>query len=266
VQPFRDAISSTERTRSRFFWKFSPWNLGWRRRKSSSGQVLELLEAAGEESSAQRAIWDEADAELAAGREDLVLDVAHPERVLGLQRGDRVHGVRAADRRRRGLAEPEEADLPLLHELGHRPDRLLDWHLRVDAVLVVEVDVIGAEPLERRLAGAADVLGGAVDAEAVAALVADVAELRGEHDLVAPAADGVADEPLVGERAVHVGRVEEVDAEVERAVDRRDRLRIVAAGVEVGHPHAAEAEGGDGEIGTEGTTLHCGGAPERGRG
>jgi hypothetical protein len=61
-------------------------------------EVLEAGEAAGEKSAAERAVGDEADAELAAGREDLVLDVAHPERVLGLQRGDRVDGLRAADR------------------------------------------------------------------------------------------------------------------------------------------------------------------------
>ena len=47
---------------------------------------------------------------------------------------------------------------------------------------------------------------------------------------------------LVRARAVHVGRVEEVHAELERAVDRRDRLRLVGGAVELGHPHAAEAE------------------------
>src|SRR5438270_62228 len=82
---------------------------------------------------------------------------------------------------------------------------------------------------------AADVLRGAIDAEAVAALVADVAELRGEHDLVTTPLDGLTDEALVGERAVHVGRVEEGDAKVERAMDRGDRLGVVAPRIEVGH-------------------------------
>src|SRR3712207_8854852 len=53
------------------------------------------------------AVGDEADAERADGRQELRLGVAAPERVLGLQRGDRVDGVRAADRRRRRLREPE---------------------------------------------------------------------------------------------------------------------------------------------------------------
>ena len=96
-------------------------------------------------------------------------------------------------------------------------------------------------------------------------LVADVAELGGEHDLVAAVLDRPADELLVGERAVHVGGVEEVDAEVEGAVDRGDRLGVVAAGVEVGHAHAAESEGGDGELRAERAALHSMVLQESGR-
>ena len=72
--------------------------------------------------------------------------------------------------------------------------------------------------------------------------LAHVAELGGEDDLVAAAGDRPADQLLVGERAVHVGGVEEGDAELERAVDRRDRLGLVAGAVELRHAHAAEAE------------------------
>ena len=114
-------------------------------------------------------------------------------------------------------------------------------------MLVVQVDVVGAEPLERRVARALHVVGPAVDAEPLPVLVALVAELGGEHHLVAAALDGAAHQPLVGVRPVDVGRIEEVDAEVERAVNGRDRLVVVPAGVEVGHPHAPEAEGGHAE-------------------
>jgi hypothetical protein len=40
------------------------------------------------------------------------------------------------------------ADLARLDQLGHRPDRLLDRHLPVHPVLVVEVDRVEAQPLE----------------------------------------------------------------------------------------------------------------------
>src|SRR5437764_1397429 len=76
---------------------------------------------------------------------------------------------------------------------------------------------------------------------------AHVAELRRQHDAVAPVADRAADQLLVRERTVHVGRVEQVHAEVEGAVDGGDRLRVVMSPVELRHAHAAEADGGNGK-------------------
>ena len=139
-----------------------------------------------------------------------VLDVPLPQRVLGLQRGDRMDGVRAANRRRRRLGQSEVAHLAGLHELGHRADGLLDRRLRVDAVLVVEVDVVDAQALQRGVAGRAHVLRLAADLpEARIFFLADVGELRGEKDLVAPARDGLADQLFVVADAVDVGGVEE---------------------------------------------------------
>jgi hypothetical protein len=107
-------------------------------------------------------------------------------------------------------------------------------------VHVVEVDVVDAEALERGVTGGPDVVRGVVDrADAVDA---PDAELGGQHHLVAAVLDGPADELLVVPAAVHVGGVEEVDAEVEGAVDDRDGLLLVALAVELGHAHAAEPE------------------------
>src|SRR5205085_10530032 len=66
--------------------------------------------------------------------------------------------------------------------------------------------------------------------------------------LLAPVADGPSDELLVAEGAVHVRGVQEVDPQLDRAVDGGDRLLVVAAGVELAHPHAAEAHRGDLEL------------------
>ena len=170
--------------------------------------------------------------------------------------------MRSANRFRSRLGETEIAHLPLLDELGHRADRLLDRRVRVDAVLVVDVDVVGAEPLQRSVAGGEDVLAVAADAQSLALLGADVPELRREHDFVAPALDRAAHEPLVLERPVRVSRVEEVDAELERAVDRRDRLALVRRSVELGHTHAPEAQrGGLEALRAEATRLHDGNLP-----
>jgi len=51
-----------------------------------------------EESAAERTIGDETDPQLAHGRQDLVLDVAAPQRVFRLEGGNRVNRVRAPHR------------------------------------------------------------------------------------------------------------------------------------------------------------------------
>ena len=64
-------------------------------------------------------------------------------------------------------------------------------------------------------------------------------------------------ELLVGEGTVDVGGVEEGDAELQGAVDCGHRFGVVTPGVEVGHPHAAEADGGDDEtLSTEVALFH----------
>jgi hypothetical protein len=51
-----------------------------------------------------------------------------------------------------------------------------------------------------------------------------IAELRGHDDLVAASADRFPHQLFVRVRTVHVGCIEEVDAQVERALDRGDGL------------------------------------------
>ena len=156
------------------------------------------LELAGQESAAERAVGDEPDAELAHGRQDLVLRVAAPERVFRLERGDRVHGRRPADRRRRRLRKPEVAHLSRLHQLGHRADGLLDRDAsgRPGA---------GSRGRSRRPSAASGsrrstpcTYAGSPRTPRNSPLgPADVAKLCGQDDLVAPARDRPADEHLV---------------------------------------------------------------------
>ena len=169
------------------------------------------------------------------------------ERVLGLHGADRMHGVRARDGGRRGLRQADVAHLALLDEPRHRAHRVLDRHLGVDAVLGVEVDDVDAEPLQARVARPRHVGGAAVDEVALAVRALDLAELGGEHDLVAPSLDRAAEQLFVLAPAVHVRGVEEVDPEVERLVDHGDRLGVVPLAVDARHGHAAEPDGRDAE-------------------
>jgi hypothetical protein len=95
----------------------------------------------------------------------------------------------------------------------------------------------------------ADARGAAVEDAGAATGVRDDAELRREHDLVAAALDGPADQLLVVEGAVDLGGVEVGDAQVQRPVDGADGLGVAALSdvVEAGHRHGAESNAGDGE-------------------
>ena len=149
------------------------------------------------------------------------------------------------------------AHLPRLHELGHRADGLLYLGVLRRPVQVVQVDVVHAEPGQRRLAGPLDVVVLAADDPVRVAAGPVDAELRGQLHLVAAARDAAADQHLVVAGAVDVGGVEEGDAEVQGAVDGRDRLVPVGGAVPLAHPHAAQALGGHGQL------AECGGAHVR---
>jgi len=150
-------------------------------------------------------------------------------------------------------------DLAFGDQLRDRARGLLDWCAAVDAVLVVQVDVVGAEAGQRSLDGGADVGWAAVDrAGGDAVAVSDEAELGGDDDLVAAALQGPADHLLAVEGAVDLGGVEVGDAEVEGTVDRADGLGVVDSsltGVGAGHGHGAEADTGDVEA-SERDVLH----------
>src|SRR5205807_4893479 len=110
--------------------------------------------------------------------------------------GDRMDLVRAADRRRTRLGQSQCPYLALLDEPLHRARRLLDRHLGIDAVLVIQIDHLDAEALQARLAGAHDVLGPAVDV-LLSLRGLHLAELGGDDDAVAPTAQRSSEQLLV---------------------------------------------------------------------
>jgi len=72
-----------------------------------------------------------------------------------------VHGLRPLDLVDGHLGEPDPAGLAGRDRLGHRAPGLLDRHLRVDPVQLVEVDVVGTQAAETAVDRLADVLGAA---------------------------------------------------------------------------------------------------------
>src|SRR4051794_2975271 len=105
-----------------------------------------LRDRAGEEALAEWAERDEADAELLERGEDLLLRLAPPERVLTLQRRHGLDGMRAADVLHARLRHPEVPHLAGLDQLLDGAGDVFDRDVRIDAVLVEQVDPVGAEP------------------------------------------------------------------------------------------------------------------------
>src|SRR5262245_32691061 len=100
--------------------------------------------------------------------------------------------MRTADGSFARFGQAEKADLPRVLQLRHRADRLLDRNSCVDAMLVIHVDGVDAEPLQRGVTRTSDVFRRPVDSQPRAVLVPNVPELRREYDLAAPIANGTA--------------------------------------------------------------------------
>ena len=154
-------------------------------------------------------------------------------------------------------AGAQSANLALANEVVQGLHGLFHGHVVVEAVDDVEVQVVGAQALERSLDLTLDGRGGE------AALVE--VDLTGDHDVLASdaqIAQGGADVLLARAEAVAVGGVDEVDAGVEGALD--DGAGVVRADgplVEIGaglaEAHAAETELGDLDAGvSEGGVAH----------
>ena len=175
--------------------------------------------------------------------------------------------MRPTDRWCGCLRHAEVLDLAGLDEFLDRTGDILDGHIRVDAVLVIEVDGVHAEPLQRAVDDLLDHLGPAGDPASRLALDGiDVpAELGRDHDLVLVRGERLAHELLVGVRTVDLGGVEEGHAAVHSGVDQRDHLlpvRLIA--VAAGHAHAAQPDCRNLEaVGAQLAFIHNGNASDR---
>ena len=96
--------------------------------------------------------------------------------------------------------------LAFIDKFFHRPRNVLDWHIRINTMLIEEVNVVRPEALQTSVHHPLDVIGSAVQA----ALLGQIeAELRRDLDLVTERFQRAADDGLARIRAVHFGRVEE---------------------------------------------------------
>src|SRR4029077_12005901 len=136
-------------------------------------------------------------------------------------------------------------------------DRVLDRHVGVDAMDVIEVDGVDPHALEVRLAGDWHIIRLAVDAAALTARPADVAELAGNEELVALALDRLANQLLVDPGRIGIGGVEHGDAEVDATVNGGDALDVVGHAVICAHAGAAEPDRRHAQALSQLPIFHC---------
>src|SRR5581483_3552899 len=221
------------------------------------GDIFGFLELTGQKTAAERAIGDEANAQLANCGEEIVFRIARPQRVFGLEGGDGMYAVGAANGCRGGFRQTQVANLALPDEIGHGADGLLNRRFGIDAVLVIEIDEIDVQALERGIAACPDVFGAAVDTQEFSIRRALVAELGRQHNLITTSLNSLAYQDLILERAVHVGGIEEIDAAVEREVNGGDGFGIVGRAIELRHAHASETQARDFQAETaQGNLVH----------
>ena len=127
------------------------------RRRRGAGRVF-----AGEHAARQRAVGHDADAVVIAGRQDLDLGHAVHRVVVGLA-DDRLRhaevgaqGDDLGDAPAAIVGHAEVSDLPGSDQIADRFDRLDQRRVGIVLVQVVDVDVVGGEPLQAVVAGADD--------------------------------------------------------------------------------------------------------------
>ncbi len=166
-----------------------------------------------------------------------------------MDRGQRLDPVRAAHGLRSWLRQPEVQHFALCDQVFDGARHLFDRHRRVNPVLIEQIDVVGAQPLQHRVDGAADVLGLAVCAgPALTGVGVDVhPELGGDHNLIAHRLQGLPDDPFGFQRSVSLGGVEECHALVDGGADQRDHVLPTGyrAVERAGHCLAAQPDGGN---------------------
>jgi hypothetical protein len=207
------------------------------------------VDGARQEADAERAPGHETDAEFLAKREDTLFRATPQHRVFALDCAQGQGGMRAAQGLQSHLGQSPVQHFALFHQVLDGAGHVFDGHLRVDPVLVQQVDAVGAQALEHALDGLLDVCRPAVQAgQALAGLEIDVpAELRCDHDPVAERRHAFAEYPLHLVRTVSLGRIVEGEAAVEGSPDDVEHFRPARHRGLVGAAHVldAEADAGD---------------------
>ena len=143
------------------------------------------------------------------------------------------------------LGKSEVLDLAFADQVLDRTGDIFDRHVRVDAMLIEQIDDAGLPSLERGFIHLFDVLGTAVKAPLRAVFRIDIeAELGCDDHLIAERGQRLAHQLFVRERAIDFGGVEEGNPSFERRPDERDSFLLIYRGtVAIAQAHATQPDG-----------------------
>ncbi len=198
---------------------------------------------AGQHAARQRAIGDDAEPVIAAGRK--VLDLRHAVHrvVIGLARHRAVDAEPVADVADLGDApgaivrDAEIADLAGAHQIAHRAHGLFQRRRVVFLVQEVDVDVVGAEPFQALVGRLQHPL--PRQPAAIGIIAHRVGELCREHPVRSVVGNGAADHLLGVAVVIGIRGVDEIDAGLARLRHDARRGRFVGRAAE---HHGAEAD------------------------
>ena len=154
---------------------------------------------------------------------------------------DGVHCVSTANGLRSRFTDAQRTDLALGNQLGQGSPRLLDRHIRIDSMLVVQVDVVGSERRQGSITAGPHVFRGAVDTDLLARVVDLDTEFGRDDHLIANRGKGLPNKSLVGGvTAVHIRSVKERDAQAQGGLNRAHAGMGVRLPIGCAHSHASQ--------------------------
>ena len=171
-----------------------------------------------------------------------------------------MHSMRAAQRGGGHFAQAKGANLAGGHQLGQRADAVLNRHLLVPAVQVIQVNHVGLQALERGFARGANGFGPAINDTHQFAFARCIharhAAFAGQREAAAVSGQHIADQRFIGPEAVQRGRVKHSHTGVQRG--QQHALALLCRhwrAVGMAEVHAAEADGRNAE-GAELSIVH----------
>ena len=124
---------------------------------------------------------------------------------------DGLHCVCATDRLHSCFRQTEVLNLSFLNQIFNRSCYVFDWNVRIDAMLIEEIDRFSLESLQRCLGNFLNMLRTAIRVPPIWTPLDEVeTEFGRDHHLFSHGSERFADEFFVRERPVHFGGVKNV--------------------------------------------------------